>query len=107
MHEVSIICLEKWDNRALQVRVYARNACVLEALRERRKPALRLPLVRVLAPAGFVRVACQEIKDCYCVFGNCDFSDEGSVLSADWFMKRENRVRSRPVDEIISLSLVL
>ena len=72
-----------------------------------REETVRLPLVRVLAPDGFVRVACQEVKDCYCVFGNRDLSDERSVLSADWFMKRENRVRSRSVDEIISLSLVL
>ena len=82
-----------------QVRVYAGDTGLFDSPGKGREETVRLPLQRVLAPDGLIRVTRPEVEDYHCTLRNGNFGDEGTVFSANRFVKREDRVHSRSAND--------
>ena len=79
-----------------QVRVNAGNFSLGDAFRERRQPALGLPLHRVLAPDCFGAVRGENADSNRCIFWDQDLVDHLAVDALDGFREGKNDILARP-----------
>lgn len=88
---------EKGENSS-QMRVHARDGCVLDFFRERLQPSFRLPFMRVCAPDCRVRVACEVVENQERSLGNGHLPYNGAVTSSDGSREWKDSVSRRSTD---------
>ena len=86
-----------------QVRIDPWDLGVAHGLRERREPALRLPLVRVRTPDVRVGVRRHDAYEDRCVLGDEELVHHPPVDSTDWVSEREYRVFAHSGSRLLAM----
>ena len=94
--QISILISRFLEMMNVQVRVDTWDLRFREILRKGRQPALRLPLLRVLAPQSLVLVGRKETDDDGSIFGNGNLVYHLAVNSSDGLREGKHSVLTSP-----------